>query len=126
MTMTPTKPDDAIVRALIGDTDIYDRTIALVYEVTKLQLETDELRLRAHGLLNECGAFEAEATVRVRSLISTCGLNDFATTDDVTTGVCELVSALTGGGRLHDALHELSDKFKVVAEGSAQRPEAAE
>ncbi|MDP9334250.1 MAG: hypothetical protein M3Q30_13220 [Actinomycetota bacterium] len=115
------EPDDALVRALLGDTDIHERTTAMVDEVLALREQTDDLRRRAHWLLTEVALHDQAASDRVRALLA---LEPFhsAGTDDIIEGVGQLVAVLTGGERLHFALVDLGQEFQDTAENANLTP----
>lgn len=115
------EPDDALVRALLGDTDIHERTTAMVDEVVALREQTDDLRRRARHLLTEVALHERDADERVRRLLA---LEPFhsAGTDDIIEGVDQLVAVLTGGECLHFALVDLGQAFEDTAESAKLEP----
>ena len=120
MTSSPDKPDDAIVRALLGETDLHKRTTAMVDEVLALREQTEDLRRRAYHLLTEVALHEQDAVDRVRTLLASF---QSAGTDDMIEGVGQLVAVLTGGeSKLRTSMTATADSTMTDANGSARRP----
>ena len=115
MTDTPTKPDDAIVRALLGDTDLRERTAAIAAEVYRLTDETRDLRERTAGLLQECAAFESAVGERVATIID-LSTSTLTPKPNLKDGVLALVSALLGAEELYNATYMLGEYFPPAAE----------
>ena len=117
MTTTPTEPDHAIVSALLGNTDLRERTAAMTAEVERAVAETRELRLRGHALLHECGEFEKQLGPRIQSVIDQCDTT-ITPKMDLQEGILQVVGALLGTTALSSALYVLGDMFQEAAENS--------
>jgi uncharacterized small protein (DUF1192 family) len=115
MTTTSTKPDDAIMLALLGDTDLRERTAAMTAEVERVAAETRDLRLRAHAMLLECAELESAANDRLEVVVDQCAAT-ITPKVDLREGVVNLVAALTGSDALHLTMCRLGEKWQSAAE----------
>ncbi len=115
MTTMPDKPDDAIVNALLGDTDLRERTAAMTAEVERVAAETQDLRVRACALLSESHTFESSISDRLEVIVDQCAAT-ITPKMDLREGVVNLIAALTGSDALHLAVYRLGEMFQDAAD----------